>query len=262
MKVATGQRSEDRHNKMERDHKEEKNNVFERLDMGRCWNRAQNRMDKSYRGINESPRKANRDLRTKLKQSFKSQKPQESSDVTFIKPSSNSLRQERETDPLVLARRVKQIEFGKNTVDYDKYNKMVSKEERLNTMPRTPNKNKKCSRRKWDGQIKSWKQSIHSTVAKMESGEDLCDDEMRRRKKDDDDDEEDEMFDDSCDDISSTPTTGRQSVTSWADEVEEEFGVDDFAFEFRSRAGSSTSTDQGLGRSRASSTFSLDTSDN
>jgi len=164
--------------------------------------------------------------------------------------------EDQETDPAVLARRVKQIEFGKNTVDYDKYSKSVRKDERLDRMPRTPNKNKKYSRRQWDGLVKAWKQSIHTTVAQLEGGEDFScgeeEDDTRRRKMDDDE-EEDELFD-SCHDVSSlSETTGRQSSSSWAEEVDEEFSV-----MFRSRAGSSTSTDQGLGRSRASSTISLE----
>jgi len=49
-------------------------------------------------------------------------------------------RHERETDPLTLARREKQIEFGKNTLAYDKYVKAVNKDERAKGQPRTPNK--------------------------------------------------------------------------------------------------------------------------
>ena len=55
----------------------------------------------------------------------------------------------RERDKAVLERREKQLLYGKNTVDYDLYRKMVPREERTTTMPRTPNKHRVYSR--WDG---------------------------------------------------------------------------------------------------------------
>ena len=68
-------------------------------------------------------------------------------------------------------RREKQIAYGKNTVDYDKYMRMVPKRDRKERMPRTPNKYKKLSRRQWDGLVKYWKQGIHATVAALEKAE-------------------------------------------------------------------------------------------
>ena len=56
-------------------------------------------------------------------------------------------------------------------VDYDKYMTMVSKRDRKERMPRTPNKYKKFSRRQWDGLVKNWKQEIHTTVAALEKAE-------------------------------------------------------------------------------------------
>ena len=72
-------------------------------------------------------------------------------------------------------RREKQIAYGKNTVDYDRYLELVPKMERKDRMPRTPNKNRKYSRRQWDGLVKNWKQQIHATVNALDSVEDDID---------------------------------------------------------------------------------------
>ena len=44
-----------------------------------------------------------------------------------------------ETDPVILARREKQILYGKSTADYAAYLKTVPKNERTSQQPRTPN---------------------------------------------------------------------------------------------------------------------------
>jgi len=75
-----------------------------------------------------------------------------------------------ERDPVVLKRREKQIMYGKNTADYDTYIKLVPKYDREDVMPRTPDYRKVYSRRQWDGAVKAWKLSIHSTVAQLEPG--------------------------------------------------------------------------------------------
>jgi len=104
---------------------------------------------------------------------------------------------EYETDEAVLERREKQISYGKNTVDYDKYLQLVDKQMRGKKMPRTPQKMRKYSRRQWDGLVKKWKQDVHKTVAVLEG-------------QDEDDDYE------------TRPDSSNSQVSSWADEVEEE----------------------------------------
>ncbi|CAH1707892.1 histone RNA hairpin-binding protein [Aphis gossypii] len=82
----------------------------------------------------------------------------------------------RETDPLILARRQKQIDFGKNTIGYVKYLEQVPKHERTKRHPKTPPKNLKYTRRAWDGLIKNWRVKLH-----------LWDPDRRRGGDDDDD---------------------------------------------------------------------------
>ena len=97
-------------------------------------------------------------------------------------------------------------------MDYDGYTELVARSDRKDQMPRTPNKNKKYSRRQWDGLVKNWKQQIHATVNALEGVE--------------------EEMESSAD--SEWKLDGRLSSSgSWAEEVESE--------DFRLRAGSSAS---------------------
>lgn len=68
---------------------------------------------------------------------------------------------EYEEDKQVLSRRSKQIDYGKNTLGYQNYLKVIPKEKRMVNDPQTPNKFIKFSRRSWDQQIKLWRKKLH-----------------------------------------------------------------------------------------------------
>ena len=71
------------------------------------------------------------------------------------------VNREKETDPEVLDRRQKQIDYGKNSVVYQNYRRQVIKAERKIYEPKTPQKKLKWPRRTWDTSIRWWKKDIH-----------------------------------------------------------------------------------------------------
>ncbi len=68
----------------------------------------------------------------------------------------------RETDPHRVAQRQRQIDFGKNTVGYQRLTKAhPNRKKRPKTVPRTPDVHKKCSKRAFDGLVRQWRRRLH-----------------------------------------------------------------------------------------------------
>lgn len=80
-----------------------------------------------------------------------------------LEPPRKSARRavEFETDPAVIERRQKHIDYGKNTIGYHNYVQRVPKHKRARNDPRTPDKFLKFSRRSWDQQIRLWRIRMH-----------------------------------------------------------------------------------------------------
>jgi len=68
---------------------------------------------------------------------------------------------EIERDMDVLIRRQKDIDYGKNTENYQDYITTVPKSDRLDAQPWTPDKYEKMTRRNWDKQVKIWRKQLH-----------------------------------------------------------------------------------------------------
>jgi len=80
---------------------------------------------------------------------------------TKFKLDKERLTKNLETDPETLRKRQKRINFGKVTAEYKRYLLEVPRKKREAFHPKTPNKYRKCSRRKFDGQIKKWRKLLH-----------------------------------------------------------------------------------------------------
>lgn len=68
---------------------------------------------------------------------------------------------ERETDPTRLAQRQKQIDFGKNTLAYERYARDVPRRSRTVDLPWTPDIGDPMAKRRFDGKVKQWRRDLH-----------------------------------------------------------------------------------------------------
>lgn len=83
------------------------------------------------------------------------------------------LRQNMETDTEVLRKRQKRVNYGKVTAEYQRYLLELPKKQRQSYHPKTPNKFRKCSRRKFDGAVKKWRKLLHAYDEDPEQLEDM-----------------------------------------------------------------------------------------
>ncbi|KAL7749736.1 hypothetical protein RI367_004965 [Sorochytrium milnesiophthora] len=60
-----------------------------------------------------------------------------------------------------LQQRQKQLDFGKNTIGYQRYTELVPREKRQKGHPTTPDKRQQCSTRSWVGQVRRWRRKLH-----------------------------------------------------------------------------------------------------
>ena len=71
-----------------------------------------------------------------------------------------------ETDVRKLEQRQKQIDFGKNTLGYSRYVRVVPRHARRPNgpmpHPATPNIKEKQSKRRFDGRVRDWRRALHS----------------------------------------------------------------------------------------------------
>ncbi|OWZ19640.1 hypothetical protein PHMEG_0006067 [Phytophthora megakarya] len=72
-----------------------------------------------------------------------------------------TLADKKETDPHRLAQRQKQIDYGKNTIGYDRYCAQVPRHQRRSYHPKTPDKTKSVGKKVFDGMVRKWRQALH-----------------------------------------------------------------------------------------------------
>eukprot|EP01083_Nonionella_stella_P068664 182505_1 len=60
-----------------------------------------------------------------------------------------------------IAQRMKQINLGKSTPEYERYVEHVPKNKRKQSYPVTPDARKFMSKRQWDGKVRQWRRQLH-----------------------------------------------------------------------------------------------------
>ncbi|KAI5071158.1 hypothetical protein GOP47_0013409 [Adiantum capillus-veneris] len=81
-----------------------------------------------------------------------------------------------EEDARRISQRQRQVDFGKNTLGYERYTELVPRCKRKQRDPQTPDPKQVCSKRSWDGQIRKWRRLLHVYDPPREHGEEEAED--------------------------------------------------------------------------------------
>ncbi|EFA78727.1 histone RNA hairpin-binding protein [Heterostelium album PN500] len=103
---------------------------------------------------------------------------------------------QKESDPVKLKTRQKDIDFGKNTIGYDNYIAQIPRHKREKQHPRTPDKYQRCSRRSWAGQIKKWRKELHKfdpNATEEDDDDNYISDTINNKNDNDEDNKEDQQ---------------------------------------------------------------------
>lgn len=92
-----------------------------------------------------------------------------------------SLQNGVETDDHRLAQRQKQIDYGKNTIAYDKFIAARPRHMRKHGDPMTPLVHQKCSKRSFVGQVISWRKKVYSYADKIDNKNGKSDDKNKEK---------------------------------------------------------------------------------
>ncbi|MCO5588683.1 hypothetical protein L7F22_042642 [Adiantum nelumboides] len=90
---------------------------------------------------------------------------------TFEIPDTPAVKGTEEDDAHRLSQRQRQVDFGKNTLGYERYIELVPRCKRKLRDPQTPNPKQVCSKRSWDGQVRKWRRLLHVYDPPHEHGE-------------------------------------------------------------------------------------------
>lgn len=86
-----------------------------------------------------------------------------------------------EEDERRIAQRQKQVDYGKNTIAYDRFVEICPRERRMRGDPMTPIVRQKCSKRSFLGQVTSWKKMVYAYIAELDAMEEEEREERRKR---------------------------------------------------------------------------------